>query len=197
MVEPKSKKAKATKQKIVNAAKKLLLENDVTKTSVNRIVREAGVAKGTFYLYFETKENLVWEIVNNNLKELGIIIKRLEDMPVSEETIDLLIDYSINVINENMSLMKLLHQAKTLDYLGLQKDKNIIEFEFQKSIKTWLDNGVKQNLINIPDTNFYACYLWTSIHELFDRFFMGSIDFPLEEMSIHFKVILKKILFTR
>lgn len=40
-------------------AKQLLLEQGYEKTSVSAIVRAAGVAQGTFYLYFKNKEQLL------------------------------------------------------------------------------------------------------------------------------------------
>ena len=44
---------------LVNAALGLFSSKGVAATSVDDIVRAAGVAKGTFYLYFETKDDVV------------------------------------------------------------------------------------------------------------------------------------------
>jgi AcrR family transcriptional regulator len=43
----------------MNAAERLFLEHGIAATSVDQIVAAADVAKGTFYLHFPSKENLL------------------------------------------------------------------------------------------------------------------------------------------
>lgn len=43
------------KQRIIDAAIQLYLENGIDKTTISHIVKQAGIAQGTFYLYFPTK----------------------------------------------------------------------------------------------------------------------------------------------
>ena len=50
-------------QHLLDAAYKLFLGKGVLKTSIDEIVREADVAKGTFYLYFRNKEDLLQKLV--------------------------------------------------------------------------------------------------------------------------------------
>lgn len=47
------------KNEILDAARDLFLENGIEKTSVSEIVKKVGVAKGLFYYYFRSKEDLV------------------------------------------------------------------------------------------------------------------------------------------
>ncbi len=47
---------------IRDAAIKLFYKNGIEDTSINSIAQEAGVAKGTIYLYFHNREHLVNEI---------------------------------------------------------------------------------------------------------------------------------------
>jgi len=61
MVAVKAKKAKvdsATKQKLLNAAEQLMLAKGYTAASVDEICAAAGVTKGSFFHYFENKEDL-------------------------------------------------------------------------------------------------------------------------------------------
>lgn len=46
-------------QELLEAARKLFSQRGFASTTVSDIVREAGVAQGTFYLYFESKAALV------------------------------------------------------------------------------------------------------------------------------------------
>lgn len=47
------------RRELIATAKRLFLERGYSQTSVASIVREAGVAQGTFYLYFKSKQDLL------------------------------------------------------------------------------------------------------------------------------------------
>jgi AcrR family transcriptional regulator len=47
------------RRELIAAARRLFLERGFSQTSVAAIVREAGVAQGTFYLYFKSKQALL------------------------------------------------------------------------------------------------------------------------------------------
>jgi TetR/AcrR family transcriptional regulator, transcriptional repressor for nem operon len=57
--EPKSGRAKRTsKEKLIRAARNLMLAQGYPITSVDDIIEAAGVSKGSFYHYFDSKEEL-------------------------------------------------------------------------------------------------------------------------------------------
>lgn len=51
------------KQSLLTAARELFMENGVAKTSIDQIASRAQVAKGTFYLYFRDKDDLLQALV--------------------------------------------------------------------------------------------------------------------------------------
>ncbi len=51
--------AKDTREKIVNMAWKLFYEEGFGETTINDIIREADISKGTFYYYFRSKDDLL------------------------------------------------------------------------------------------------------------------------------------------
>ncbi|WP_297507274.1 TetR/AcrR family transcriptional regulator [Thermococcus sp.] len=51
-----------TREKLVSAAMELFARKGFDKTTVDEIVAKAGVAKGTFYLYFKSKDDLIKEL---------------------------------------------------------------------------------------------------------------------------------------
>lgn len=74
-----------TKNKIIEAAKKLIIENGFDNVSVDDITKLAGVAKGSYYVYFKKKEDIISEIgclefryINEeiiNMKDISFIDK--------------------------------------------------------------------------------------------------------------------------
>jgi len=53
-----------TKDKIIESAIKVFAEKGFWKTKVSDIVKEAGVAQGTFYIYFKSKEDCFYELLS-------------------------------------------------------------------------------------------------------------------------------------
>ncbi|MFC5449390.1 TetR/AcrR family transcriptional regulator [Paenibacillus aestuarii] len=54
-----------TKQKLLKAALEIFSEKGYYETKVSDIVKRAGVAQGTFYLYFQTKESIFTSIIQS------------------------------------------------------------------------------------------------------------------------------------
>ncbi len=59
------------RQELIGAALKAFTATGVAATSVDDIVRAAGVAKGTFYLYFDTKDDIVTAVAERMVEGVG------------------------------------------------------------------------------------------------------------------------------
>lgn len=57
-----TKKAERTKAKLLDSAQRLISAHGFDNVSVEDITKDSGVAKGTFYHYFECKEDVVREL---------------------------------------------------------------------------------------------------------------------------------------
>ena len=57
------KKGENRKRELLQIAYRLFLSNGYEHTSVDEIIEEAGIAKGTFYYYFESKERMLEEVI--------------------------------------------------------------------------------------------------------------------------------------
>lgn len=115
-------KVDSNKKQKENSLLKTAFESFTTKgfskTSISDIVNKAGVAKGTFYLYFKDKYDIRNKLIShkssqifrnaaNDLEKIG---KPLD----FEEKIIFIIDNIINQLNENQSLLTFI--AKNLSW---------------------------------------------------------------------------------
>lgn len=60
---PKTGRGEITRRKILDAAKREIGRRGFAEASVSTITAEAGVAQGTFYIYFRSKEDVMRELV--------------------------------------------------------------------------------------------------------------------------------------
>ncbi len=61
--EPKTKKSKATKAKILDTAKQVFANKGFHKSTVKDITKAANLGYGTFYLYFKDKKEVFYALV--------------------------------------------------------------------------------------------------------------------------------------
>jgi AcrR family transcriptional regulator len=59
---PRTKPKEVRREELMDAAERLFLNKGVAATSVDEIVAAADVAKGTFYIHFESKEQLLFAL---------------------------------------------------------------------------------------------------------------------------------------
>ena len=57
------KKGERRKQELLQIAYRMFISRGYENTSVDDIIGEAGIAKGTYYYYFETKEQTLEEVI--------------------------------------------------------------------------------------------------------------------------------------
>ena len=73
--KPRTARGEATRQRLLEAAEALFGSQGYHSTSVGDITRQAGVAQGTFYLYFAGKDEVFKELVRHLSHELRAAIR--------------------------------------------------------------------------------------------------------------------------
>lgn len=146
------------KELIVSSAKKVILEKGYKNISVEDITNEAGIAKGSFYTYFKSK-NLVIDYI---LEEVIAKIKnefKLDKRKSLENTIKSLVRTRIKLddekLKENLVLVNLFRNVASLDEktLMLLKELEKVIIERMESIILAYPKEIK---IERKDIKFYS-----------------------------------------
>lgn len=101
------------RNKMVDAAYTLFSTKGINNTAIDDIVKEAGVAKGTFYLYFKDKYDIVDRLILTKSSE--VLREAMEATIAYDHShfIDgtiFLIDYLIEYFKENKMLLKIIYK---------------------------------------------------------------------------------------
>jgi Transcriptional regulator len=126
--------------KLHAAAYDLFTSIGVNNTKIDDIVRNAGVAKGTFYLYFKDKYDLVDKIILN--KSTAVIKDAMKAVLDSQNEgqsdffrgVIVFADYFIEYFKNNRKLLALIY-------------KNLSWELYEKAMANEEINGVKQSFI--------------------------------------------------
>ncbi|PIE40669.1 MAG: hypothetical protein CSA49_07310 [Gammaproteobacteria bacterium] len=95
----------ARKHTLMDAGWSLFLESDGNLPSVAQVVKKAGLAKGTFYLYFKTKEELFLALLSDAVERFFDKIK--DELSTPSINVDSLIDTFVKQISEDQALTRL------------------------------------------------------------------------------------------
>ncbi|ADN01184.1 TetR/AcrR family transcriptional regulator [Spirochaeta thermophila] len=96
-----------TRARIIETASRLFWEHGYDRVPVERIIREVGIAKGTFYHHFRSKEDLLDAVVETFTDSIiDRLDKTLRDTSIPiEEKLTLLINQSVQFKLESIPLM--------------------------------------------------------------------------------------------
>lgn len=99
---------KKKKEALFNTAYDLFITKGINKTSISDIVEKAGVAKGTFYLYFKDKYDVKNKLIAHKTHELftkaGAAMEK-SNINELEEQLIFIIDRIVNELVSNKALL--------------------------------------------------------------------------------------------
>lgn len=147
----KEKKQKKENQ-LLDSAYKLFTEKGINNTSIQDIVTDAGVAKGTFYLYFNDKYDLQKKLIIKKSRELFTeAVEKLDKNSIShfDDQIIFIINYVIDVLKDNTTLLNFI--SKDLS-LGIYAEGVTTIFENEKiGVQDLFMKGVKEHNIKLKN----------------------------------------------
>jgi AcrR family transcriptional regulator len=151
---------------IIDKAEKLLVKKGYDKTSITDIINKVGIAKGTFYHYFKSKNELLDAIVEKMLKEIWVKV----DMIVVNEDLDAIgkVFGFFGVFREvSMGREKLvedIHKEENA-HIHLKLEKKMYPVIIPKFEKIILQ-GIKEGVFHTKYPFEFATVLMTSIGSL-------------------------------
>ncbi|HBA62991.1 MAG TPA: TetR family transcriptional regulator [Lachnospiraceae bacterium] len=132
--------------KLLSSAFQLFLQNGIEKTSVSDITHAAGVAKGTFYLYFHDKYEVRDRLIARNASKLFLrasAAMELEELPAFEDKIIFLVNHILTQLSHDKALLMFI--SKNLSWgvfrHALTEAPGDTEIDFLSVYYTWIANN--------------------------------------------------------
>ena len=152
---------------IMDAALKHFATGGFHATSISHIAKHAGISKGLLYNYFNSKDELLSEIVNRSISDIYLSFDTNRDGYLSEEEFEHFIRKMFSILKENKQFWKLLFgitlqkgvYGKLLEMriknMGTEKltIKDIIENMSSQLINYFMRKRPAENSGNDPETD--------------------------------------------
>jgi len=150
-------KQQSRKRKILNAARELLAEKEMGSASIKAIAKKAGIATGTFYLYFKDKDALIDNMLKEIYLELLDLIKK-ERAPYSNgfDKLEATMRACIGMFMSKKHLARLLLDLTPQNNTVFNTKFSDIINDLIRLTKIDLDELLEQQLIPEQDTKVSA-----------------------------------------
>lgn len=102
-----------TRQELLLAGRRLFSEKGLYESRVEDLTRIAGIAKGTLYLYFRDKEDLIQAVVTAGFELLQQRVReRTDGARTPSDVVSRIVAAHLEFFVENPDLMRIFHQAR-------------------------------------------------------------------------------------
>lgn len=132
------------KRKIIDAAISILNKKEYYRIPVDEIAKKAGVAKGTIYLYFKSKEEIYFSVIFTLIDSVKEIINSISEKDLSaREQFELLLDTMTDFLSQNRQIFMSIRQQLEPVKGKLQIELHKKFLEIITSISRIIDKGIK------------------------------------------------------
>lgn len=137
------------KKELIKIAYNLFITKGYENTSVDEIISVAGIAKGTYYYHFESKEQMLEEVVNMMIDRCVERAKQIveTDLKLEEKLVYTIL--ALHVTPEEQSVQELIHKKENI-ILHKKTNDRIIE-EAVPILTQIVIEAKEKGLFNVDD----------------------------------------------
>jgi AcrR family transcriptional regulator len=168
---------------VLGVARKIFSRKGYHATSINDLIESADIARGTFYLYFESKRAIFDELLDGLVTTLQAQVKRIEvgpDAPPPLEQMNATVDRVLGTLFDNREMARILLR----DAVGIDGDfdRKLSDFygRIEAMIVSALNTGQQMGFVRPCDAHVVARCILGSVKEVVQWAFVeqapGRVD---------------------
>lgn len=147
VLTPTTERGRQSRQRILNAAEVVFGNKGYFPASITDIVREAGVAQGTFYLYFRSKQHVFVDLLESlALTVLDATRAAAADARDRIEEEELGFAAFFSIVNEHPHLYRIVRQAEFVDPQAFRSYYATFVPGYVKRLREAMDRGVVRRM---------------------------------------------------
>ncbi len=164
--QPRTKPPEERRGEILRAARRLFLDRGVAATTIEQITSRAGVAKGTFYLYFSSKEDVLAAMADRYGNELLVKIKAAIAKRAEDDWKGKLAAWARAAVSAYVDSIRL----HDILFYGSRPPtrEGLVDNVVIDHLIDLLEAGAKAGAWSIDDPRFTAVFLFSGLHGVVD-----------------------------
>ena len=168
------KKGERRKQELLDIAYRMFITRGYENTSIDDIIAEAGIAKGTYYYYFESKEQTLEEVIGMMIeKEIEAAGSILDSpLPVPQKIVAIIA--SIRPAPEEQTIEGALMQPENI--IMHQKIKRRLIEKVVPLLTKAAEEGVEQGIFSCDNIPERIRMMLVISNEIFDNYSFTNRD---------------------
>lgn len=181
-----AQKSSATSKKIERAALELFVEKGVAETTTRDIASRAGVAEGTIYRHFPSKEALAYNLYANNYASFAQTLERLQaDQPDAFARLAAMIQEFCRLFDQDPAMFSYLLLAQHQEIRKLPDDFHSPVLVLTNVIANGLEKGEIISLSNDPDLarELASALVLGAVLQTATAHFYGRISCPMADLA--------------
>lgn len=161
-------KEEERRNEFMEAAEKLFRENGIVDTTISSIVRELDVAKGLFYYYFKSKDDVIDALSEKYNEAFNETMKASMDTPALKDRLTQYIENCIDSFHDMLARLKGTNEEADLSQL---KSRSMEDARDQaiKGLQALLQEGADEGTLDVPYPHSYASVIVSGIITLVDE----------------------------
>lgn len=181
---------------LLDSAFSLFINNGFTKTSISDIVKQAGVAKGTFYLYFRDKydirNHLITSKANQVFQAAYAELETRDEVADFEDQVLFMADHILNQLAANHNLVMLL--SKHLSWGSFKNFLSVTPGRDTPAIYTTFESMLSRAGHTYRDPELMMYLILELISGTSFNAILYEQPVPLEQLKPHLYETVKSIL---
>ncbi len=126
------------RQTIALACKDLVINEDIRSLTISKITKHAGIGKGSFYEYFENKEDLVFELAQILMGEYNALMEiKLSETEEKIEKLKLFASFFYD--SKYADLRKLYNEFMAISLVSPSPEMQKFQMECFNLYSSWLE----------------------------------------------------------
>ena len=159
-----SSKRVVKKNNIIKIAANLFSQKSFHDVTMDEIAEKVGVAKGTIYLYFSSKDNLYLEILEHTFGSIEALLeKEVNKASSAPEKLKKVLAIIIKFYRENIDVLKILSRDEThliQEHHDLTEKWRLSRIELYEKI---IEKGIKEGSFKTTNTELGALVLYGAV----------------------------------
>ena len=172
------------KSSILNAARTVFSREGYADTSVDAVAAEAGIAKGTVYLYFKSKEELYLAAVLRDIRAFGSVAReKMEHAPSLEEQIAAFLRVRLDYFREHRDFVRiyLTEYSKICAETPISKELRRLQRDNMRHLAGLIEEAIRRREIRRVPAPALAAKLFDIARGLVERQLLGWKDFQQKD----------------